>query len=383
MNVIEVLLLLPVFGGSVFYLMLLVTVAVFFKRAGRPERMPGKPLPGVTILKPVYGLERNLERNLRSACLQDYPEFQVVFSVQHLDDPALPLLRNLEQEFGSERVTVVAVESKPVVNGKVQNLQIGLSAARYDTLVISDSDVYTPPDYLLNIIPPLEDPEVGYVCTLYRGADAHSGYERLELLTYNAEFIPSIIFAGVTGASSLCLGASVALRREMLESIGGLESLAEYLVEDYELGRRIIARGQRMVLLPYFVDLTIDFTSLANWWRHQVYWDQNTRAAQPAGFAASILIRAVPFAFIYASLRLFDPLGLSVLAAALMIRLLTAAAICRIFRDSVGLRSLWLLPVRDMTGLVSWCFAMVKRRFVWRGHEFELTRDGRIVPRSL
>lgn len=382
MNVMGMLLLLPVVGGSVFYVILLFTVAAFFRRYDPHQWPADRPLSGVTILKPVYGLERNLERNLRSACLQDYPEFQVVFSVQRLDDPALPLLHNLEQEFGQERVTVVAIDSEPVVNGKVQNLQIGLSAARHDILVISDSDVYTPPDYLRTVTAPLADPQVGYVCTLYRGTDAHSWHERLELLTYNAEFIPSIIFAYMTNASDLCLGASVTLRRETLESIGGFESLAEYLVEDYELGRRIVANGQRMALQPYFVDLTIDLADASSWWRHQVYWDQNTRAAQPAGFAASILTRAVPFALLYAIFRMFDPTGLVVLAAALTLRLLTAAAIAGIFQDRAGLRALWLLPARDIAGLVSWCFAMVKRRFTWRGHEFELTRDGRIVPRK-
>jgi ceramide glucosyltransferase len=337
--------------------------------------------PPVTMLKPIYGLERNLERNLRSALSQDYPDYQVVMSVQRLDDPALPLLRRLEQEYGPERATVVAVQSEPVVNGKVQNLENGLSAARHDILVISDSDVFTPADYLARIAAPLRDADVGYVCTLYKGVDARSWYEQLELLTYNAEFIPSSVFAYRTGASGLCLGASVALRRTTLEAVGGLASLADYLVEDYELGRRILQRGQRMVFLPYFVDLTVDLDSAKSWWRHQIYWDQNTRAARPVGFAASMLTRAVPFALLYAALRLFDPLGLLILLAAIAVRLGTAAGNALLLRDRATLRALWLLPLRDLAGLLFWVLAMGKRTFVWRGYEFELARGGRIVPR--
>src|SRR4029079_11071903 len=137
----------------------------------------------------------------------------------------------------------------------------------------------------------------------------------------------------MTGASGLCLGASVALRRTTLEAVGGLASLADYLVEDYELGRRILERGQRMVLLPYFVDLTVDLDSPKSWWWHQIYWDQNTRAARPLGFAASVLTRALPFALIYATFRLFDPLGLAVLVAALVVRFGTAATAALLFRD--------------------------------------------------
>ena len=379
MSLIEALLLVPVVGGSLFYMATQVTASLFFQ--SEQGQATNTNQPPVTMLKPIYGLERNLERNLRSALSQDYPDYQVVMSVQRLDDPALPLLRRLEQEYGPERATVVAVQSEPVVNGKVQNLENGLSAARHDILVISDSDMFTPADYLARIAAPLRDADVGYVCTLYKGVDARSWYEQLELLTYNAEFIPSSVFAYRTGASGLCLGASVALRRTTLEAVGGLASLADYLVEDYELGRRILERGQRMVLLPYFVDLTVDLDSAKSWWRHQIYWDQNTRAARPVGFAASVLTRAVPFALLYAALRLFDPLGLLILLAAIAVRLGTAAGNALLLRDRATLRALWLLPLRDLAGLLFWVLAMGKRTFVWRGYEFELARGGRIVPR--
>jgi ceramide glucosyltransferase len=378
-SLIEALLLVPVVGGSLFYMATQVAASLFFP--SEQGQATNTNQPPVTMLKPIYGLERNLERNLRSALSQDYPDYQVVMSVQRLDDPALPLLRRLEQEYGPERATVVAVQSEPVVNGKVQNLENGLSAARHDILVISDSDVFTPADYLARIAAPLRDADVGYVCTLYKGVDARSWYEQLELLTYNAEFIPSSVFAYRTGASGLCLGASVALRRTTLEAVGGLASLADYLVEDYELGRRILERGQRMVLLPYFVDLTVDLDSAKSWWRHQIYWDQNTRAARPVGFAASVLTRAVPFALLYAALRLFDPLGLLILLAAIAVRLGTAAGNALLLRDRATLRALWLLPLRDLAGLLFWVLAMGKRTFVWRGYEFELARGGRIVPR--
>ena len=380
MSLIEALLLIPVVGGSLYYVAALVT-AVLFLRAGPAQVVSTNQASPVTMLKPIYGLERNLERNLRSALSQDYRDYQVVMSVQRLDDPALPLLRRLEQKYGAERATVMAVQSEPVVNGKVQNLENGLSAARHDILVISDSDVFTPADYLTHIAAPLCDDRIGYVCTLYKGVDARSWYEQLELLTYNAEFIPSTVFAYMTGASGLCLGASVALRRTTLEAVGGLASLADYLVEDYELGRRILERGQRMVLLPYFVDLTVDLDSAKSWWRHQIYWDQNTRAARPVGFAASILTRAVPFALLYAALRLFDPLGLLILLAAIAVRLGTAAGNALLFRDRATLRALWLLPLRDLAGLLFWVLAIGKRTFMWRGYEFELARGGRIVPR--
>ncbi len=375
--------LIPVIGGSVYALVCVVAVFVFFNRRRAPTAPPD-PWPPVTVLKPIHGLEKNLAANLQSACTQDYPDYQVVLSVQRLNDPALPLLQAMQQEFGPERVSVVAADSEPVVNGKIQNLIHALGAARHDVLVISDSDVWLRPDYLKTIVAPLNDPRVGYVCTFFRATHAKTWFERLELLTLNADFTPNVIFAEVTGTSDFCLGPSTALRRSTLEMIGGLEALVDYLVEDYELGRRIHAKGYKMAMVPHFVDLIMDLQRPADWWRHQLYWDQNTRAARPIGFLATVLTRAVPFAVLFAALRVFDPLGLLVLAAALGIRLITAALILKYgLHDREGLRSIALLPLRDVVGLASWLLALGKRTFVWRGFTFGLTRDGRIVPRQV
>lgn len=377
------ILLLPVVGGSVFAVLCLLAALRLCARPARPPRHTFAEWPPVTILKPVCGLEKNLKDNLRSACLQEYPEFQVVFSVQNPQDPAIPLLRDIQREFGPDRVSV-AIENRPAgCNGKINNLLGGLPYARYEILVISDSDVRLKPDYLKAIVAPLADPEVGGVCTLYKAACAGTWFEKLELLTLNAEFMANVVFAHVTGAAKFCLGASTALRRSTLKEIGGLEALADYLVEDYEMGRRIWTSGKRIAIVPYFVDTMVDLKTPGQWWGHQTYWDQNTRAARPGGFFATVLVRSVPFALLFAVARLGDPVGLAVLGAAIALRLATAAAMLGWgFRDREGLNSLALLPLRDVTALLSWLLAFTKRTVVWRGAEFILTCDGRLAPKE-
>jgi ceramide glucosyltransferase len=206
----------------------------------------------------------------------------------------------------------------------------------------------------------------------------------MELLTLNADFIPSVVFAYVSGASKFCLGSSVALRRSSLQEVGGLEALAGYLAEDYEMGRRLWVSGKRMVLVPYFVDVVVDLKGLSQWWNHQVCWDQKTRAAQPAGFFASIVTRSVPFALLLAAFRLGDTLGLAILGGVLGLRLATAAVIMGWgLRDREGLKSLTLLPLRDIVGLVSWVLAITKKTVIWRGSKLILTRGGRLARREL
>jgi len=379
-HILQWLSIIPAIGGSIYGILCVLASIRFRKRHSRRKKPSFESWPPVTILKPIHGLEKNQRENLRSTCIQDYPEFQVVFSVQDPDDAAIPLLKEIQREFGEARVTVAFGNHREGTNGKINNMIGGLQHARHDVLVISDSDVLLRPDYLKTIVAPLSDPKVGCACTLYKAAGAARWFERMELLTLNADFMTNVLFAHVSGASKFCLGASAALHRSTLERIGGLEGLSDYLVEDYEMGRRIWSMGKEVAIVPYFVDTIVDLKSPSQWWNHQVYWDQNTRAARPVAFFATALIRSVPFALLFAAFRMCDVIGLSVLAAAAITRLASAAAVLGWgLRDREGLRSLGLLFFRDIASLATWILAFTKRTTIWRGNSFVLTRDGRLV----
>ncbi len=376
--VLQLALLIPVLSGSLFSLLTVLATWRFYARRSSSTHAA---LPPVTVLKPIYGMDRDLKAGLLSFCTQDYPDFQLVMSVQRANDPALPLLRELEAQF-PDRVNVVIGESPPSVNGKVQNMVIGMGAAHHELLVISDSDVCAPQDYLRTMVPPLADPTLGYVCSLYRIHGARNLAERLDQLSINADFMPSVIFTYMTRAAIFCLGASIAFRRSDLEAVGGMAAFADYLVEDHELGRRLHDRGLDVRLVPMTIDLAPDYANFAAWWRHQVYWDQNTRAANLPGFILTVLTRAVPFALLYALASGLAAKSLAILATAVAIRMASAATITLIQKDWETLRALPWLPVRDGLALVSWALALSRNSFEWRGNRFKLTRGGRIVPRD-
>lgn len=382
-SIMTMLCLLPVICGSIYALL---SVAAAIRLSSRPltdNQQTFSEWPPVTILKPICGLEKNLRTNLRTTCEQDYPVFQVVLSVQEPTDPAIPLLYDIQREFGRKRVTVAIENCQVGANGKINNLIGGLKHARHDLLVISDSDVQLRPDYLKTIVGPLANPEVGYVCTLYKAVQAQTWFEKMELLTINTELTPNMMFALVTGSSQFCLGASTALRRSTLDEIGGLESLADYLVEDYEMGRQISKMGKRMVILPYLVETIVDLRTPLQWWNHLIYWDQNLRAARPLAIFATVLIKPIPFACLYALLSLGSPMGLMVLGLTVTIRLTTAGMILKWgLKDRESLRSLWLVPFRDIAALGSWALAFTQRTTVWRQGTFILTSDGQLIAQE-
>lgn len=376
----QVALIFCVFAGSAVWLATMACAFFFRSRkfcAGRQFDV----LPPVTLLKPVCGLEKNLRANLETACLQDYPDYQVIYSVQRADDQAIPLLRELQAEYGAERVTVVIANVEVGLNGKINNLAGALPHARHEILVISDSDVRLRPDFLREIVAPLADPGVGAVSTFFRGRDAGPWYEQMEQLSLNADQFAMALFASATAVVDFCFGASTALRKHMLAEIGGLEGLGDYLVEDNEMGRRIVRAGKRLVVIPHVVETTIDLSSPAQWWQKQTYWDQNTRVAVPAVFVASLLLRIVPISLLFAAIRGFDSLGLTVMAFAWTVRLTAAASVLGIaLQDYASLRSLWLVPLKDIVSLAWFVRAFTKSTVVWRGVEMSLSSDGRLTP---
>ncbi|MDZ4224527.1 MAG: glycosyltransferase [bacterium] len=355
--------LIPVIAACGYWLATSVCMSLFCHR-------------GRSLIKPVYGLEKNLYENLRTACLQDYPDYEVIYSFQRADDPALSTVERIQREFSEKKIEIVVDTSAAGPNGRLVNILNGSKKAKGEILVFSDSDMFLEPDYLKTVTAPLANPEVGVSCTLYKAWKSCNIPEALELLSFNADFVPAMVFALVTKASIACPGASQAIRREVLEIIGGLEPLAHYLVEDFELGRRVEKAGFQIYFSPYVANTGVDLKHFKDWWRHQVYWDQNTRAANGTGFFFTLLIRGLPFALLYA---LFGGAWWPfVLAVTLGIRFATAWANALYLKDWDGLKSTWLLPFRDILGIFVWFASFVKRKTYWKGREF-IIQKGRMV----
>jgi ceramide glucosyltransferase len=367
------LLLVPVVVSCAYWIATAASMVRFVRRNGRPADSGW--LPTVSLIKPVCGLEKNLYENLTTACRQDYPDYEVVFAVQDPADPALAVLARIREEHPGVPIRIVVDRACAGPNGRLCNILNATGKATGQVLVYSDSDMRLEPAYLKTIVAPLADQHVGVACTLYRAEGAENLYEALELLSLNTDFVPSMVFASETGAALACPGASQAIRRETLTLIGGLEPLAYSLVEDLELGRAVVGAGFGIVLVPHVAVTGVDLPRASAWWRHQVYWDQNTRVANPVGFFFTWLVRGIPFAAVYA---FAVPAGWRVLAATLALRLGSSAVTSALLGDREGIRRLWLLPLRDAAGLLVWLASLVGRKVYWRGRVFVLRGNAMI-----
>ncbi len=373
------LLLIPVFMAGLFWVGTTACVIFFVSKRKGGFAQPDPFVPFVSLIRPVCGLEKDLLPNLASACRQDYPAYEVIFAVQRKSDPALAVIEKIVRDSELLNTRVVIDERVIGTNGKVNNLHNASRLARGEVLVFSDTDMFLEPDYLKNIVAPLADAQTGVCCTIYRAWNPKNLYEALALLSFNTDFIVSIIFAVVTRTALACTGANMAMRRGVLQKIDGLAPLCDFYVEDYELGRRAVQKGYRIRFIPYSVKMSLDIQTAGQWWRHQVCWDQKTRSANPSGFILSLFVRGLPFACLYAAAG--GTYGMGVLLSALGLRIFTAMINAAFLGDLDALKYAWLLPLRDILGVFVWLTGLVKKKGYWRGRSFVL-KHGRMLEKE-
>ena len=231
--------------SSAYYLICLWSVRGFLRgRRANGNVQPAQGLPPVSILKPLKGTDPDIYESFRSHCLQDYPEYEIVFGVSEADDPAVASVQQLQREFPERAIRLVVCSQKLGANVKVSNLEQMLAAARYQHLLVNDSDIRVERDYLRRVIAPLMDEHIGMVTCLYRGVPATTFGSRLEALGISTDFCAGVLVARqLEGGVRFGLGSTLAFRRADLERIGGFRSFVDFLADDYELGRRIAGLG--------------------------------------------------------------------------------------------------------------------------------------------
>jgi ceramide glucosyltransferase len=333
--------------------------------------------PPVTILKPLCGVEAATYECLRSFCDQAYADFQIVFGVSSESDPAVALVRRLQQEFPQRRLDLVADRRRHGSSNKVSNLINMLPVARHEYLVLADSDVRVTRDYLARVVAPLLDGDVGIVTCGYRGEAPSGVWSALGCSFINEWFMPSVRVAALSGSRSFAFGATIALRRQVLARIGGFAAIANQLADDYRLGELTRGLGLRTVLSEVTVEVCVSEPTLAELVRHELRWLRTIRAIRPFGYGMSFVTVGLPVAGAGALLAGCSPAVLVLLGVTLAARLLLH---WKTRRAGSAVLQLALLPVRDLLTLTLWSWSFVTRRVRWRNDDYLVARDGSVLP---
>ncbi|MBW4056151.1 MAG: glycosyltransferase [Proteobacteria bacterium] len=369
---------IAVLPALVYSLISLFCALKYFKTAGH---LTSHLIPhGVSILKPVKGMDEDSYDNFASFCRQEYVgKVQLIFAAASPDDPVIPVIRQLIGDFPEHDIMLCINPALHGPNYKVSNLINAFPEATHDIIIVCDSDIHVAPDYLQSVTAHFSDPQVGLVTSLYRTSTVHGIATALEAIGFTSEMIPNVLVARQLEGLTFALGASMAVRREALRAIGGFESLAGYLADDYQLGNKIHRAGWQIVLDPCFVESVIKSENLMSVLSRQLRWARTMRVSRPGGYLASGMTLPFPAALLATLLAPSPALGVAAVAVLYGVRLNVSTLLSRRFvRDGLFPRWLWLLPLRDMLAFFTWALSFLGNRVEWRGSRFVLKPGGKI-----
>jgi ceramide glucosyltransferase len=340
---------------------------------------PAGPRPPVTILKPLCGDEPMLEQALTTACVQEYPCFQLVCGVQNPSDPAIAVLERVRARFPRHDIALVIDPTQHGENRKISNLINMLPAAKHDLLVIADSDVHAPPDTLASIADALALPGTGMASVLFVGLPANRGSAaRLGATGTTHTFLPGVLLSRALGRQD-CLGPTMALRRETLTAVGGLAALVHHVADDNVLGRLVRQRGLRIRLAATICATTVPETGLGALFRHELRWGRTIRTLVPVEFAGSAIQYPLAWAALAVAFSVGAPWALGFFVLAWAGRAAAArgldAQVRLVQPGLVTPAPIWLLPWRDLLGLAVVAASYTSDRVEWRGHILHTSLD--------
>ena len=360
---------LPAFGYQV---LAIVAGLRHFRRRRHDDSLGFRFRPGVSVLKPLHGLDPNMHEAFVSQARQDYPEFEILFGVGEESDPAAREVRRLQAEFPDAAMRLI-VGGADTPNRKAGLLVELARRARHKIWVVNDSDIKVTPSYLAEVVRPLADPRIGVVTCPYR-AVARTTPAAWEALGIATDFMPSALAAQLVGVREFGFGSTLAFRAADLEAVGGFAAVADYLADDYQLAKRITGLGKRALLSTYTVETALGAGTWRGVWTHQVRWGRTIRVTKGAGHLGLPITHAGAWVLVAIGLGAWIP------AAALLAVRVGSALVTGwlVLRSTIARRFCWLAPVWDLYALCVWAASYAGREVRWRERVLSIDKEGRI-----
>jgi ceramide glucosyltransferase len=329
----------------------------------------------ISVLKALAGADDGLHDNLRSFFTQDYPEFELLFAVRDAADPAIAIVRDLEKEFPDRATRLIITGEPPYPNAKVFSLDSMLAEARYDLLVMSDSDIRVPRDFLKSIAAEFSDPQVALATCPYRAIGGPSLWSRLEAEGMNTEFLAGLFVARMIEGVKFAVGPTVVARKNALQAIGGFPVLKDYLAEDFVLGKFAAKAGFGVILSRHIVEHRIGSQSFRANCAHRLRWARSTRRSRPFGYLGQLFTYPLPLGLLLWALH---PDWWPAVILALTLRSLAAWSTCVwILKTKPRYH---LLLAQDLLSFLFYLAGFFGNTIVWRGRRYYLYPDGRFEP---
>src|SRR5262245_44771919 len=365
--------------GGIAYCVLAIAFIRSFAR-NHSGKAIANSFPPFSLFEPITGAIPGLEENLQSFFVQDYPEFEILLGVRSEADPAVAIIERLMKQYPAVPCHLMVTGTPAYANAKVCSLEHLLQLANHDLFVITDDDVSVTPDYLKALAWEFESNQADAVTNLYRGVSVSNFWSRLEALGMSTEFMAGVVVAERLEGMRFALGPSMAIRASCLQSIGGFKALADYLADDFVLGKKVFETGHQLVLPAHVINHHVYSAGFLNSFIHRLRWNRSSRFSRPIGYLGQGFAHTLPWAVMP---LVMDPSAWSVGALVCAFALRSSLAWemgGKLLNDKAVLRSLWLIPLQDCLSFASWLGGFLGKEIVWRNQRYKLFEDGRMVP---
>ncbi|MGO9603495.1 MAG: bacteriohopanetetrol glucosamine biosynthesis glycosyltransferase HpnI [Candidatus Binataceae bacterium] len=382
MTVVRIIAVIGVVVSVGYYLASLYAALRFARRASVPPPPLPKIAPRVAILKPLHGLDESLAANIMSFFEIAYPRLDYFFAVSSYEDGAAEVPAAMRTRYQFANTTLVIGEEPNCANRKIAKvIKMADRAEKANIFVMSDADISVDRDYLRRIVSELEaDEKIGVVTCAYRARPSGSLASRIEALFVNADFAPQVMLSAAVEEMHHALGATVAIKRAALESMGGFRAVKDLLADDYYLGKFASDKGWKVRLSDALVTLTFEEKSLDAVWKRQLRWARTVRRVRPVSIG-TIFCHAPFWALVLAAATDFSAASLAVLAGAVGIRIATSAIVIRrVLKLPELARDAWLVPLKDLMAAAIWLVSLSGNQVTWAGQRFRIERGGRMRP---
>jgi len=343
------------------------------------RRAASTSLPPVTVIKPLKGGEDALYDNLASFCRQDYPCWQLVFCLQCPEDPALAVVSKLKKDFPDVDMEIVVSKDRIGYNPKVNNMSNAYGYAKYDLLLMSDSDILVRPDFLRRMVAPFADPGVGLVTAFYEATGSACFWSHMEALSINAQFLPQALCAASFGMR-FAMGAAMMVRRKAFDETGAFHNLADHLADDFWLGESVRDAGWTLELADAVVETVPHIDDGAEHFKHLLRWSRTIRICNPVGHAASLVQHGFSLLTLKCLLFGVDAGSLALMAGIWAAKAAASASLARALGGRQPREALWILPVAEWFSFAAWIGGWGSSRVLWRGELYDVQSKGRLVP---
>jgi len=362
----------------IYYLAAGVIAMRFARRAAAPPPALPKIVPRVAVLKPLQGLDPSLPENLMSYLELDYGRVEYFFGVSSYEDPAAGAVVALKPRYPFVQSTLVVGEEPGCANGKIAKL-IGMArrAPRAEIFLLSDADVSVERDHLQRVVAELcAEKQIGLVTCLYRAKPSGSLPSRFEALVINTDFAPLVMVSNALERLRYALGASIAIKRDALEAIGGFHRIRDVLADDYYLGKFVASHGYQLKLSNSIVTVHNAERRFAEFWHHQLRWARTFRTSRPIS-VTTIILHGPFWALVLLATARCSPFALGLFACVIGVRI----AVSRLLIGKVlGLYDqrgdAWLVPLKDLVITAVWAVSLFGNRVIWSGRRLRIQPDG-------